>query len=827
MRSSPYLTRSPAQEEILSSGLLTTGFSCVLQMPTGSGKTWLAEQAIAEVLSGGSRAVYLTPLRALATELLERWQPRFGQVQVGAFTGDHTGKAYPVPFRDARLLIMTPERLDLCTRSWRSHWEWLPEVDLVVADEFHLLGDANRGGRMEGALSRVQRLNPFVRVLGLSATLGNLGELADWLDGLEYRSTWRPIPLEWRVLRYRRATDKPALLADEVARTVRSGGRSLVFVQSRRRAEEVSRYLSGTGLASAHHHAGLAHGDRRSVEEAFRSGTSNVLVATATLEMGLNLPVRQVVLYDLQGFDGGLFRPLSTTSVWQRAGRAGRPGLDDAGEVVLLAAAWDRDADRYQLGDFEPVRSALNDPRVLAEQIVVEVASGLCRTESQVRAALDQSLAARQGRLPPVTRYVHEMREAGMLVECRDEATPSSAPKLKATRLGHIATRHLLTPGTVLLLQRVTATGRPVTFFDLLVLAASTEDCEPLLPVDYEDLETMASRLAEQRSFLLANQAEPLPDVLSVKGRRLLTSLKIALVLRDWTERGDAVAVADEHDCYPFEVLRLREAAVRLLTAMASVVGGGNEGTEPVHADTEDIAIREKVGALKDMVEKGLNERAITLTRIEGIGPTLAHRLLSAGIEDVEDLALADPHDLSEIRGISARRARLWIDAAGVHAKSGGAYRYREHGPFVRVSPPDWPADIDPYRLRRALDLELARSTPQRYEVTGGLEPHIVCIEGENLSCDCVDATRGHTCKHVLAVRMGRGDYQVRALAAKLGHLSTSGTLDLFDLWYAGGQLPNKGVIRERQPSYPDNASGGDPSSDLCSCDDLRVKIPA
>lgn len=390
------------QAEVLDQGLLTSGFNCILQMSTGSGKTWLAEHAIEESLTQGYRAIYLTPLRALATEQMVRWQARFAQQSVGVFTGDYglPGRPYPVAFADAQLLVMTPERLDACTRAWRNHWHWLPEVDLMVVDEFHLLGEPQRGARLEGALSRMRRLNPFMRIIGLSATLGNRAELADWLQAVDYGSDWRPIPLQWRIVRYRKADEKPQLLAQEVQRNVATGGRSLVFVQSRRRAEILSQQLSQLGLRATHHHAGLSHEERRRVEDAFRQRTIDVLVATATLEMGLNLPVRQVILYDLQNFDGADFRPLATNTVWQRVGRAGRRGLDTEGEAVLFAAAWDRTAEQYPLGHFEAICSGLADRRALAEQIVAEVSSGLARTYEQLQATFAHSLAAQQQRLP-------------------------------------------------------------------------------------------------------------------------------------------------------------------------------------------------------------------------------------------------------------------------------------------------------------------------------------------------------------------------------------------------------------------------------------------
>src|SRR2546423_7364194 len=94
---------SPPQAEVLERGLLSSGFNAVLQMPTGSGKTWLAEQAIASTLGVGSRAIYLTPLRALAAELTGKWQQQFTGFKVGVFTGDFasTKKPYPVSFNDA------------------------------------------------------------------------------------------------------------------------------------------------------------------------------------------------------------------------------------------------------------------------------------------------------------------------------------------------------------------------------------------------------------------------------------------------------------------------------------------------------------------------------------------------------------------------------------------------------------------------------------------------------------------------------------------------------------------------------------------------------
>src|SRR4051812_24098639 len=109
MSAAPTFHLTPPQEAVVSSSLLTMGFSCVLQMPTGSGKTWLAKHAIDETLRSGHRAIYLAPTRALAGELFEKWSAASDVPPlspIGIFTGDFgtPESPYPVDFNTARLL---------------------------------------------------------------------------------------------------------------------------------------------------------------------------------------------------------------------------------------------------------------------------------------------------------------------------------------------------------------------------------------------------------------------------------------------------------------------------------------------------------------------------------------------------------------------------------------------------------------------------------------------------------------------------------------------------------------------------------------------------
>ena len=102
---------------------------------------------------------------------------------------------------------------------------------------------------------------------------------------------------------------------------------SSLYSPGRLSAEALARELIESGVAAGHRHAGLDSDHRRRIEGEYRAGVLRVLVSTGTLEMGLNLPARQVVLYDLQSFDGTDFVPLPTNTVWQRAGRRDRRGL--------------------------------------------------------------------------------------------------------------------------------------------------------------------------------------------------------------------------------------------------------------------------------------------------------------------------------------------------------------------------------------------------------------------------------------------------------------------------------------------------------------------
>ena len=151
----------PPQQTVLDHGIIDLGFSAVLSLPTGTGKTTLAEMAMDRALECGERVAYLTPLKALAEEKINAWSRRWQDHKVGIFTGDYESSSTPVPYRDAEVLICTYEILDGILRNWQRHLNWLSNIGLVVIDELHLLLDPGRGPRLEGTISRLRRVNPF------------------------------------------------------------------------------------------------------------------------------------------------------------------------------------------------------------------------------------------------------------------------------------------------------------------------------------------------------------------------------------------------------------------------------------------------------------------------------------------------------------------------------------------------------------------------------------------------------------------------------------------------------------------------------------------
>ncbi|MBI2580514.1 DEAD/DEAH box helicase [Candidatus Woesearchaeota archaeon] len=187
----------PAQVKSISAGLLE-GKNLLVCTPTASGKTLIAElAAVSAILNEKGKAVYVVPLKALASEKHNDFKKRYSSfIKVALSVGDFD--ASDSYLSDYDLIICTAEKLDSLIRH---HAPWIRMLSVVVIDEIHLLNDPGRGPTLEILITMLRQLLPKAQLLGLSATIGNPEELARWLDAGLVTDSWRPVRLHQGVYR--------------------------------------------------------------------------------------------------------------------------------------------------------------------------------------------------------------------------------------------------------------------------------------------------------------------------------------------------------------------------------------------------------------------------------------------------------------------------------------------------------------------------------------------------------------------------------------------------------------------------------------------------
>ncbi|KAH8347048.1 hypothetical protein KR059_004486 [Drosophila kikkawai] len=426
---------NPIQTQIFHC-LYHTDNNVLLGAPTGSGKTIVAEIAIFRALNQNPKCkvVYIAPLKALVKERISDWEQRFQRSALGLKVVELTGDVTPdiQAIRESQLIVTTPEKWDGISRSWQTR-EYVQHVSLIVIDEIHLLGE-DRGPVIEVIVSRTNFIRSHtgraIRIVGLSTALANAQDLANWLGitkmGLyNFKPSVRPVPLQVHINGFpgkhycpRMATmNRPTFQA---IRTYSPCEPTIVFVSSRRQtrltALDLITFVAGDSnpkqflhiaeremelilqnirdqnlkfclaFGIGLHHAGLQEQDRKCVEELFLNRKIQVLVATATLAWGVNLPAHLVVIKGTEYFDGKVkkYVDMPITDVLQMMGRAGRPQFDNEGVAVVLVHDEKKNFYKKFLYDPFPVESSLLG--VLPEHINAEIVAGTVQTK---QAALD------------------------------------------------------------------------------------------------------------------------------------------------------------------------------------------------------------------------------------------------------------------------------------------------------------------------------------------------------------------------------------------------------------------------------------------------------
>src|SRR6478672_9696512 len=330
------------------------GSNVILATPTGSGKSLVAIAAHFQAMARGQRSYYTAPIKALVSEKFFALCEIFGADNVGMITGDSGVN------QDAPIICCTAEILaNIALREGSA-----AQLGAVIMDEFHFYSDPQRGWAWQVPLLEL----PQAQFLLMSATLGDVSRFEDGLRELTGRPTTtvssaeRPIPLHYyyeqtpvhETLEELLATKQVPVYVvhfSQVEAIDRAQNLMSINVCTREEKDKIAELIAGFRFAAGFgktlnrlvrhgigvHHAGMLPKYRRLVEQLAQAGLLKVICGTDTLGVGINVPIRTVLLTALSKYDGEKTRLLNAREFHQIAGRAGRAGFDTAGRVVVQA----------------------------------------------------------------------------------------------------------------------------------------------------------------------------------------------------------------------------------------------------------------------------------------------------------------------------------------------------------------------------------------------------------------------------------------------------------------------------------------------------------
>ena len=498
--------------------------------PTGSGKTNVAMLAMlreigkhrnpdtGEIMLDDFKIVYIAPLKALVQEQVGNFGERLKHygIRVSELTGDRQLTKQQIA--ETQVIITTPEKWDVITRK-ATDISYTNLVRLIVIDEIHLLHD-DRGPVLESIVSRtirkIEQTGDAVRLVGLSATLPNYRDVASFLrvdpiHGLfHFDGSYRPCPLRQEFIG---VTDKKAIKQMKTMNDVcytkvmeqvgNNQQQMLIFVHSRKETAKTAKYIRDKALeletigrilrsdaASREvltteaegvvdrdlkdlmpygfgiHHAGMSRADRTSVEELFADKMLQVLVCTATLAWGVNLPAHTVVIKGTQIYspEKGSWVELNPQDVLQMLGRAGRPQYDTFGEGIIITTQAEMQYYLSLMNEQLPIESQFVSK--LADNLNAEIVLGNVRSRDEAVEWLGYTyLFVRMLRSPGLYSVGAEYEDDGALEQKRVDLIHSAATvleksnlikyekksgKLQSTELGRIASHYYITHNSML-----------------------------------------------------------------------------------------------------------------------------------------------------------------------------------------------------------------------------------------------------------------------------------------------------------------------------------------------------------------------------------------
>ncbi|MDI6805997.1 MAG: DEAD/DEAH box helicase [Candidatus Bathyarchaeia archaeon] len=697
----------PPQEEAIKAGALE-GRNLVLASPTASGKTLVAEFcALKHILEKNGKIIYLTPLRALANEKFDEFKKYTSikkddsrRIRIGISTGDFDSSDPWLERYD--IIITTNEKADSLLRH---RAKWMDEISLVVADEVHLLNDAERGPTLEVVLARLMQINPDIQVLALSATINNVQEIAEWLKADYVTTEWRPILLKEGVLlheeiqfkdgdarKIEKETRNPAI--NLALNTVKSGGQALIFAATRKNAVMLAKKVAGeieqvlskpikraleheaerilaasertrisellaelVKRATAFHHAGLGGSHRKLIEDSFREGKIKVLTATPTLAFGVNLPARTVVIQDYRRYEPGYgYYPISVLEYKQMAGRAGRPKYDKVGEAILIAKTADESdylMESYILAKPERIWSRLAVERILRSHVLATIAADFAHTERGIYDFFGRTFYAHQyetgaikGIIAKILKYLYD-----------EEMIDVAGENIYATNFGKRVSELYIDPVSAVIIRNALR-RKPayITDLSLLHMIAHTPDMGPIMRPYSRELDAIAVFMEEHKPEFMVDVPNEWEDRITYE--QFLGEVKTAMVLNSWIEEMTEDEIIERFRTQPGDLYRTIENAKWLLYAtheLASLFGNKK--------------ILPKTAELIERVEKGVKKELLPIVKLEGVGRIRGRILYNSGYKTIEDIKRASIEDLMNLPLIGPKLAKKIKEQVGGFVK--------------------------------------------------------------------------------------------------------------------------------------------------------------
>ncbi|RUS90749.1 hypothetical protein EGW08_001460, partial [Elysia chlorotica] len=577
-----------------------TNENLLICAPTGAGKTNIAmltilheiKQHIAHgvIKKDEFKIVYVAPMKALAAEMVRNFGGRLEAlgITVKELTGDMSLTKQEI--LKTQMLVTTPEKWDVVTRKATGDVALAQLVRLLIIDEVHLLHD-DRGPVIETLVARTKRQvessQNMIRIVGLSATLPNYLDVATFLNVNPYLGLFffdgrfRPVPLGQTFIgikalnKMNQLRDFNHVCYDKVLKQVQAGYQVMVFVHARNETvrtaftlAELARNKGDSALFTAEqnpsygeaqkamarsrnkqlremfvdgfgiHHAGMLRQDRNLVEKYFSEGHIKVLVCTATLAWGVNLPAHAVIIKGTQIYDAkrGQFVDLGILDVMQIFGRAGRPQFDSFGHGTIITTHDKLSHYLSLMTRQNPIESQFTNS--LTDNLNAEISLGtVTNTEEAVRWMSYTYLFVRMRKNPLVYGIPHSFREDDPHLESHRMALVIEAARqldkakmirfeehtgyMFSTNLGRIASNFYIKHATVEVINEMLKTA--MSEGDIFNLVANAQEFQQIKVRDDE---------MEELDRLNSDGCEMI-----VKGGKENTHGKVNILLQSYVSR--------------------------------------------------------------------------------------------------------------------------------------------------------------------------------------------------------------------------------------------------------------------------------------------------